>query len=142
MNYLELPNFITEEECKSIINLLSRNLKKETKIVIDESLASDLVKIIGKKLPEYRFTNHITVGFTSKAIRWHIDPKMDPRVTHRLFIYLEVPSKGGGTFFEEGIKIDPVVGKAVIFDINLRHRGEDFPPGEIKKIVGFRMYKA
>lgn len=84
---VEYPNFLSDIECEEIINFLPTNLKKETKVVVDKKLINKLLNIVQTKLPEFTFTDHVTIGFTSKAIISHLDPKLDPRVTHRMYIF-------------------------------------------------------
>lgn len=136
----EYPEFITPKECKSIIDILDKRYVPGTGIREDAEAVNEILKIFRHKLPEFDFTNHLSTGNTREAIIKHTDPLLDNRVTHKLLIYLNKVSSGGGTFFENLCYVKPEVGKAVIFDIKVPHWGEGFPKGEMKRVFGLRMF--
>ncbi len=138
---IEYPYFLTPKECKTVIDILNTSYVPGTGIRQNPTMASELLKIIKPKLPYFKFTNYISTGNTKEAVGKHTDPKLDNKVTHKLLIYLNELSLGGGTFFDGNIYIKPAIGKAVVFDITMPHWGEGFPKGEMKRVLGLRMYK-
>lgn len=138
---IEYPHFLTPKECKTVIDILSANYVPGTGIRQDFTMASELIKIVKPKLPGFKFTNHVSTGNTREAVGKHTDPKLDNKVTHKLLVYLNELSSGGGTFFDGNVYIKPAIGKAVVFDITIPHWGEGFPKGEMKRVFGLRMYK-
>lgn len=137
----EYPGFLSHKECREVLAILDKNPIPGTGIQSNAVLAQELIAIVGPKLPQFSFTSHVSTGNTKEAIGKHTDPLLDPRVTHKLLVYLKVPSNGGGTFFNDTLYIKPEEGKAVIFDITISHHGEWFPKGELKRVFGLRMFK-
>lgn len=122
------------------MGFLDANPISGTGIQSNPELAAKLIKIVGPKLPEFVFTNYVSTGTNIEPIKRHVDPLLDKRVTHKLLVYLNELSAGGGTFFGDATYIQPGLGKAVIFDITIPHHGEWFPKGEVKRVFGLRMY--
>lgn len=137
----EYPGFLTPKECKMVLDILDTNPIPGTGIRADPLTAEKLVKIVGPKLPGFKFTHHVSTGTNREAVTKHVDPKLDKKVTHKLLVYLSDMSSGGGTFFDNGGYVSPEKGKAVVFDITIPHWGEGFPKGEVKRVFGLRMYK-
>lgn len=137
----EYPKLFTAKECKEIITILDTTPISGTGIQINKIMVDKLLKIVGHKFPDYSFTEHISIGTTTAPIGRHVDPLLDKRVTHKLLVYLNELSWGGGTFFDGGTYIKPELGKAVVFNITLPHHGEGFPKGEVKRVFGMRMFK-
>ena len=137
----EYPAFLSHKECREVLAILDRNPIPGTGIQSNPGLAWELIKIVGHKLPEFSFVEFVSTGNTREPIEKHVDPLLDQRVTHKLLVYLQVPSNGGGTFFDDSIYIKPEEGKAVVFDIRIPHHSEWFPKGELKRVFGLRMFK-
>lgn len=98
---------------------------------------------------------YVTTGRAKHAIGWHTDKlenmdiPPDPRVTHKVLVYLNEPRDehgrirpGGSTFFrwrdgtETDLWIVPRAGDVLLFALDLEHRGEPQPKGFEKFTLG------
>ena len=137
------PNLLSDLECKELENIVNR--MGRTKFIgncrdLEEILQSKVIPKIPLKI---KSCGIVSMNIDPRPVCFHVDSILGEE-THKLLVYLNVLSDGGGTEFctqdgEEFCKVKGKMGTVVIFDMKLFHRGEKFPVGEIKKTCGLRV---
>ena len=84
--------------------------------------------------------DRITVGNTDAGIHEHRDESYQTGGEKSLLVYLTNVGDGGDTVFvEDGIRVHPVAGRAVLFDVRALHRADPVSEGQHKRIIAFEV---
>ncbi len=151
----EMDNFLTHDECKVIgeymINKgVVQNTIEDIKFIdlMWEKIESRLPKVVEHNNKKYKIVgleNKITITNCKNPVNCHIDIKFKETHLYKLGIYINKLSSDGGTVFcsitgngPNNLTINNEIGKAVLFDISLAHKGAPIPKDEKKLMIGFR----
>jgi len=135
------PSLLTKQECQELLQFDDDRVKLYRPYPeMDEAIQ----RIVFPKL-DFPIVSKGVVSKNNDIIPvcTHLDTVITDE-THKLLIYLNPLSEGGGTDFlhRDGSLLQHVShseGGVVLFDIRLLHRGEAFPTTEIKRTCGLRV---
>lgn len=133
----KLGRIFSDTACEEFIEYIN---KLPGKFIQDIRKDDFLIKY-APQLDNLKLLDFVTISKNRKSIQEHIDKDMKDGATHKLLIYLNKPTTGGGTYFisdNQTTTFPAETGMGILFDIKLKHGGIDFPKNEVKYTIGFR----
>ncbi len=130
MKTIIIDNFLSKEECISLINFYEKN--KESSFLYRDVYPSQNLEINHNSEINFLFkklqSNTVAVDVNSKIdwcqiVKWPTGSKQDlhfdtasNKTTFSSIVYLNENFEGGQTYYEDGTTIQPVTGRGLFFD--------------------------
>ncbi len=130
MKTIIIDNFLSKEECISLINYYEKN--KESSFLYRDVYPSQNLEINHNSEINFLFkklqSNTVVVDVNSKIdwcqiVKWPTGSKQDlhfdttsNETTFSSIVYLNENFEGGQTYYEDGTIIQPVTGRGLFFD--------------------------
>ena len=126
-------NFLDVDICNHLINFYKKNKdqsvefggknSKEWMIAFAMARKSKEFKLLQSKLNEKSTYINNSIAETVQIVKWPVGSKQDPHydiaynhTTLTSVVYLNNNFGGGETYFTDGVKITPKIGRALFFD--------------------------